>query len=260
LTTLDLAHEDFGAAGAPLVILHGLLGSSRNWTGIGRQLGGSFRVFALDLRNHGRSPWAATMTFDEMAGDIALLIERHELTPATVIGHSLGGKVAMRLALLQPELVRRLVVVDVAPAAYGHTFGPFVEAMQQVDLAAVRRLSDAERQLESTIGDVVVSNFLLQNLIKTESGFAWRVNLAALAANMPELLGFPLPEVGVAYPGPTLFIAGARSHYIGAEHRPVIERLFPKARHSVIAGAGHWVHAERPAEFLDELRRFLDGP
>jgi esterase len=151
LTALDLAHEDFGAAGAPLVILHGLLGSARNWTGIGRQLGESFRVFALDLRNRGRSPWAATMTFDTMAGDVALLIERHELTPTTVIGHSLGGKVAMRLALLRPELVRRLVVVDVAPAAHGHTFGPFVEAMQQVDLAAVRRRSDAERQLESTI-------------------------------------------------------------------------------------------------------------
>jgi esterase len=257
---LELAHDAYGEAGPPLVVLHGLLGAARNWTGIGRQLGESFRGFALDLRNHGRSPWAATMTFDEMAGDVALLIERQGLAPVTVIGHSLGGKVAMRLALLRPELVRRLVVVDVAPAAYSHTFGPFVEAMQQVDLAAVRRRSDAERQLESTIGDAVVRNFLLQNLIKTESGFAWRVNLAALAANMPELLGFPLPEVGVTYGGSTLFIAGARSHYIGAEHRPVIERLFPKARHSVIAGAGHWVHAERPAEFLDELRGFLDEP
>jgi pimeloyl-ACP methyl ester carboxylesterase len=214
-------------------------------------------VFALDLRNHGRSPWAETMSFDDMAGDVAAFVDCHELSPAAIIGHSLGGKVAMRLALMRPELVRRLVVVDVAPVAYTHTFAPFVEAMQEVDLAALERRADADLALERAIGDPAIRNFLLQNLIKTDAGFVWRVNLEALAANMPELLGFPAPGDDAAYQGPALFVAGGRSPYIRAEHRPLIARLFPAAEHAVIEGAGHWVHAERPAEFLAVARRFL---
>jgi esterase len=239
------------------VILHGLLGSARNWSSLARQLAETHRVFVLDLRNHGRSPWAPTMSFDDMAGDVAAFIERHELRPATIIGHSLGGKAAMRLALTRPDLVARLMVVDVAPVAYAHSFGPFVEAMAAVDLAAVQRRADAELQLEPRIGDPVVCSFLLQNLVKSEAGFVWRVNLAALAANMPELLGFPPPDGESAYLGPTWFIAGGRSRYIKDEHRPLIERLFPAALLVTIAGAGHWVHAERPTEFLAEVRRFL---
>jgi esterase len=258
LTDLDLAYDEFGAAGPPLLVLHGLLGSARNWTSVGKQLAATHRVVTADLRNHGRSPWAETMSFDEMAGDVAALIKRHDLGPTAVIGHSLGGKVAMHLALRHAELVERLVVVDVAPVAYAHTFGPFVEAMQEIDLAAVHRRVDADLQLEQTIADAVVRNFLLQNLTKTHAGFAWQVNLAALAANMPELLGFPKVQ-SVAYNGPTLFVAGGRSRYVKDEHRPLIARLFPNTEYAVIAGAGHWVHAERPIEFLAETRRFLDG-
>jgi esterase len=256
--TLELAHDAFGESGPPVVILHGLLGAARNWTSIAKELAASRRVFALDLRNHGRSPWAGTMSFDEMAGDVAALIERHGLGAVTLIGHSLGGKVAMRLALTRPELIERLVVVDVAPVAYAHSFGPFVEAMRQVDLSAVARRSDADLQLQSSIPDPMLRNFLLQNLVKTDAGFVWRVNLEALAANMDELLGFPTPAADAAYGGPTLFIAGGRSQYVQPEHWPLIERLFPKIEHVVIAGAGHWLHAERPAEFLAAVRRFLD--
>ncbi|HEX6113074.1 MAG TPA: alpha/beta fold hydrolase [Geminicoccaceae bacterium] len=257
MTTLDVAYDQFGATGPPVVVLHGLLGSARNWTGIAKHLAGTRRVFALDLRNHGRSPWADTMSFEEMAGDVAAFIERQELSAAAVIGHSLGGKVAMRLALTRAGLVERLVVVDVAPVAYAHAFGPFVEAMREVDLAAMRQRTDADLQLERRIPDAVVRNFLLQNLIRTDAGYAWRVNLEALAANMPELLGFPTPPDGAAYRGPTLFVAGGRSPYIKAEHRPLIERLFPHAEHEVIRGAGHWVQAERPTEFLACVQPFL---
>ena len=256
--TLELAHDGFGESGPPVVILHGLLGSARNWTSIAKELAASHRVFALDLRNHGRSPWAGTMSFDEMAGDVAAFMERHGLGAVTLIGHSLGGKVAMHLALTRPELVERLLVIDVAPVAYPHTFGPFIEAMRQVDLAAVKRRSDADLQLLEAVPDAVLRNFLLQNLVKTDAGFVWRVNLEALAANMDELLGFPTPAADAAYGGPTLFIAGSRSQYVQPEHRPLIERLFPKAETVVIAGAGHWLHAERPAEFLAAVRRFLD--
>ncbi len=255
--TLELAHDAFGEAGPPVVILHGLLGSARNWTSIAKELAASHRVFALDLRNHGRSPWAATMSFDQMAGDVAAFIERRGLGAATLIGHSLGGKVAMRLALTRPELVGRLLVVDVAPVAYPDSFGPFIEAMRQVDLSAVERRSDADLQLQGAVPDAVLRNFLLQNLVKTDAGFVWRVNLEALAANMDQLLGFPTPAADAAYGGPTLFIAGSRSHYVEACHRALIERLFPSAEQVVIAGAGHWPHAERPAEFLAHARRFL---
>jgi esterase len=254
---LELAYDGFGAAGSPVVILHGLLGSARNWTGIAKELARTHRVFALDLRNHGRSPWAETMSFDEMAGDVAAFIDAHGLSPARLIGHSLGGKVAMRLALTRPDPIERLVVVDVAPVAYRHSFAPFVEAMREVDLAAVQRRADADLQLEGAIGDPTIRSFLLQNLIKTDAGFAWRVNLDALAANMPELFGFPTPTQDAAYLGPTLFISGGRSPYIQAGYRPLIARLFPAAEHAVIEGAGHWMHAERPAEFLDHVRRFL---
>jgi pimeloyl-ACP methyl ester carboxylesterase len=256
-TVLALAHDTFGDAGPPVLILHGLLGSARNWTGIAKELAAGHRVFALDLRNHGRSPWAATMSFEEMAGDVAAFIGRNGLGAVGLIGHSLGGKVAMRLALTQPALIERLVVVDVAPVAYAHTFGPFIEAMRQVDLATVQRRSDAGLQLEAMIGDAVLRNFLLQNLVKTDAGFVWRVDLEALAGNMNELLGFPTPGADAAYGGPALFIAGSRSHYIQPQHRPLLERLFPNAEHVMIAGAGHWPHAERPAEFLAHVRRFL---
>jgi esterase len=254
---VELANDAFGEIGPPVVILHGLLGSARNWTSVARQLAPTHRVFALDLRNHGRSPWADTMSFEEMADDVSAFIERHDLGPAALIGHSLGGKVAMRLALTRGGLVERLLVVDVAPVAYAHSFGPFVAAMQQVDLAAVHQRADAEAQLERRIPEVGFRNFLLQNLIRTDGGYAWRVNLEALAANMPDLLGFPALPDGAVYRGPTLFVAGGRSSYIKPEHRPLIERLFPGAEHGVIEGAGHWVHAERPAEFLDRVRAFL---
>jgi pimeloyl-ACP methyl ester carboxylesterase len=255
--TLELAYDAFGEAGSAIVIVHGLLGAARNWTGMAKELAAGHRVFALDLRNHGRSPWAATMSFDEMTDDLAGFVGRQGLGAVALIGHSLGGKVAMRLALTRPELIERLVVVDVAPVAYAHTFGPFVEAMREVDLAAVQRRTDADSQLHGAVPDAVLRNFLLQNLVKTDAGFAWRVNLEALAANMDDILGFPPLTRDAAYPGPTLFIAGGRSHYVLPEHRPLLERLFPEAEYITIAGAGHWPHVERPAEFLALVQEFL---
>jgi esterase len=254
---LELAYDAYGEAGAPLVILHGLLGSARNWTAIAKQLGETHRVFTLDLRNHGRSPWAATASFDDMADDVAAFIGRHRLEPATVIGHSLGGKVAMRLALLRPELVERLVVVDVAPVAYEHSFANYIRALRRVDLAGLSRRADADGALQEAVPAPGIRSFLLQNLVQSDAGFGWRVNLAALEDNMAELMGFTAAPQQT-YPGPTLFLAGGRSDYVGAEHRPLIEELFPAARHAVIADAGHWVHAERPAEFVANLRAFLD--
>ena len=257
MTTLDLAYEEFGAAGrrgdparAP--------GLGAQLDSIGRQLGESLRVFALDLRNHGRSPWAPTMALDEMAADVAAFIERHELRAATVLGHSLGGKVAMRLALTRPELAARLVVVDVAPAAYEHGFAGYIEALRRVDPSALQRRADADG---GSRGDPRPRHPQLPFAEPgpSDGSLAWRVNLAALAANMATMMGFPI-EPAAAYRGPALFLSGGRSDYVRPEHRPLIEELFPQATFAVIEGAGHWVHAERPAEFLGELRRFLAEP
>jgi pimeloyl-ACP methyl ester carboxylesterase len=254
---LELAHDAYGAAGRPLVILHGLLGSARNWAAPAKQLGEHFRVYVLDLRNHGRSPWAASMRFDEMAADVAAFIQRHALRDAALIGHSLGGKVAMRLALTRPELIARLAVVDVAPVAYEHGFAAYVEAMQAVGLAGLGRRADADAALKAAIPEPGIRSFLLQNLVQGDHGLAWRVNLAALADGMDRLMGFPL-EPAAPYRGPTLFLAGGRSDYVRPEHRALIGRLFPSAELATIEGAGHWVHAERPAEFLGALRAFLE--
>lgn len=253
--SLELAHTEYGEAGPPVVILHGLLGSARNWASIAKRLAETHRVFALDLRNHGGSPWSEVMTFEAMADDVRAFIARRGLAPAAVVGHSMGGKVGMHLALTHPEQIERLVPVDIAPIRYEHSFEAYVDAMRGVDLDAAERRTDVERELATTIPDVGVRNFLLQNLARTEEGFAWRPNLDALAAQMDEILGFPQAES--RYEGPTLFIVGERSHYVRAEHRGEILRLFPQARITTIAQAGHWVHAEQPQAFLAHLETFL---
>ena len=254
--SMELAYQVVGE-GPPLVILHGLLGSARNFATIARQLAETHRVLCLDLRNHGESPWAATMAYEEMALDVARFLERHELADATVIGHSMGGKVAMRLALAHGDRVARLIAVDIAPVAYEHSFADYLEAMQRVDLTRTTRRAEVDAQLAEPIPDQGVRAFLLQNLVRTEAGFAWRVNLEALSANMSALMGFPIADQEPPYEGPALFVAGGRSPYVQAAHRPVIERLFPRAELVTIDDAGHWVHAERPAEFLEVVRRFL---
>ena len=256
MTVLELAADQLGEAGAPIVILHGLMGSARNWTSVAKQLAATHRVLMPDLRNHGRSPWADRMSFDEMAADVAAAIEARGLAPAVLVGHSLGGKVAMRLALTRPDLVACLVVVDVAPVLYGHSLRAYVDAMRAVDLSRVSRRPEVEALLAPTIHDPLMRAFLLQNLVRTPEGYAWRANLEGIAANLPELMGFP-PSAGLSYPGPTLFIAGSRSNYVREAHRPVIMELFPKAELVTIAGAGHQVHADRPDEFLARLRAFL---
>jgi pimeloyl-ACP methyl ester carboxylesterase len=257
--TVELAYQATGE-GPPVVILHGLLGSARNFATIARQLGETHRVFCLDLRNHGESPWAEGMGYGEMALDVAAFLERHDLPSAAVIGHSMGGKVAMRLALGHPQRVARLIAVDIAPVAYGHTFAGYLEAMAGLDLAATTRRADFDAAMAAAVPEPGVRAFLLQNLVRSGAGFAWRVNLAALRANLAAIMGAPDDGTAPPYQGPTLFLAGGRSPYVQAEHRPAIERLFPRVELVTIEAAGHWVHAERPAEFLAAVRRFLGPP
>ncbi|WP_224815874.1 alpha/beta fold hydrolase [Hasllibacter sp. MH4015] len=240
--------------GAPLIIVHGLFGSARNWGVIAKRLSDTRRVIAVDMRNHGSSPWAAPHSYDAMAEDLAEVIGAYGGV-AEVIGHSMGGKAAMVLALKFPNLVKRLVVADIAPVAYSHTQQGMIDAMRSVDLGAVATRGDADRLLAKVISEQGVRAFLLQSLdVKAR---AWRLNLDQLEADMAAILGFP--DVPGHFDGPVLVLSGAASEYVTREHRPEFKRLFPAARFAKIPGAGHWLHAEKPREFEAACRAFLDA-
>jgi pimeloyl-ACP methyl ester carboxylesterase len=247
---LRLAATEYGA-GPPVVILHGLFGWGRNWATIAQRLAARHRVVTLDLRNHGNSPWADTMRYAEMAADVRQTLGGE---PVAVIGHSMGGKAAM-VAALTGDWVERLVVVDIAPAAYP---APAAEmaAMQGLDLAAITRRAEADRLMAATLSDPTERAFLLQNLVFEDGRARWRLNLAAIEQGMADICGFPdLP--GARFGGPALFIAGAESGYLRAEYGPAIRKLFPAAEFASIADARHWVHAEQPEAFIKVVERFL---
>jgi len=255
---VDLACDERGA-GAPLVILHGLFGSKRNWASIAAKLATRRRVLTVDLRNHGASPWDAVHDYPALAADVAHLIRTRIGGPAAVLGHSMGGKAAMMLALAEPELVERLVVVDVAPAASAGTMNDVLGALEAVPLASFNDRSEVEAALAGSVPDRAIRAFLAQNVVRGPGGLRWAFNLEALVRHVDAILGFPAVPPGRTFMGPTLFVAGERSAYIGPEHREAIARLFPAATVEVIAGAGHWVHAEAPEPFLEVVGRFLDA-
>jgi pimeloyl-ACP methyl ester carboxylesterase len=250
--TLDLAVTTQGA-GLPVVVLHGLLGRARNWLSVARALEPSFAVHLVDLRNHGASPWSDEMGYRAMAGDVAALIERLAAGPVRLVGHSMGGKVAMALALIRPELVERLIVVDIAPVPYRHGYEPFIDAMQAVDLASLRRRADADLVLVPAVPDAGMRGFLLQNLSTVDGRLTWQPNLAVLRATMPEITGFPAELLDRRFEGRAWCLRGARSDYVDAAGEAALQRLFPSIRIASIPGAGHWPHAEQPAAFLGQL-------
>ncbi|EME71243.1 hydrolase or acyltransferase [Paramagnetospirillum caucaseum] len=242
--------------GVPLLILHGLLGSARNWGAVVKTLGERRRVLALDMPNHGASPWSEVMDYPFMAREVAAVIE-HLGGRAAVMGHSMGGKAAMTLALTRPELVERLVVVDIAPVSYNHTFAPFVKAMRAARLAEAASRGEVEAALARTVLDRGVRAFLMQNLEGGAGGYRWRPNLAVLNAHMQDIMEFPAFPDGTRYGGPALFVAGETSEYVRPAYQEAIIRLFPEARTVTVPGAGHWVHADNPAAFMAAIGDFL---
>jgi esterase len=256
MAAVALAAADYGS-GPPLLILHGLFGSSRNWSSLAQRLAAAHQVFALDARNHGASPWADSMSYADMTEDVRAFQAARGLGRAAVIGHSMGGKTAMLLALHYAAAVERLVVVDVAPVVYAPALAAYVRAMRAVDLTGVSRRAEVDAQLARVVTSPAERAFLLQNLV-LEGGHAhWRLNLPVLARFMPDISGFPEPAAGVSFAGPTLFVAGEHSNYVRPEHRPAIERLFPNSRTVRVPEAGHWLHAERPDAFLALVAPFL---
>lgn len=233
----------------PLLIAHGLFGSARNWGVVAKRLATDREVRTVDMRNHGESPWFGTNSYPDMAADLAGVVQDRQ----DILGHSMGGKAAMVLALTRPEVVRKLIVADISPVTYGHTQMPLIEAMRGLNLDRVETRGDADRQLQSTVKDEGVRAFLLQSL--DVKGRRWRLNLDVLAAEMAKIIGFP--EVEGQFDGPALFLAGAESDYVRREHRDLIRTLFPNAVFAKIPGAGHWLHAEKPREFEAAVRAFL---
>jgi esterase len=245
--------------GPAVALLHGLYGQAGNFGTVQRRLAAGRRVLALDLRNHGASARAATMTYPEMAADVLETLAAHDALPCALIGHSMGGKVAMRAALDRPEAVTRLLVADIAPVAYAHGHGhvAYVEAMQAIPLTPSLTRAEADAALAEVLPTPAMRAFLLQNLrFDGPGGPRWRIGLEEIAASLDELTGWP-PVAGATYDGPTLFLSGARSDYVLAEYRPAIAALFPRARFAELPWAGHWLHADDPEGFIGAAEAFL---
>jgi esterase len=253
---LDLAATELGS-GPPLLILHGLFGSGRNWAAIAKALAETHRVLLVDLRNHGASPWADAMSYPEMAADVLAFIRGKQLGSVALMGHSMGGKAAMLAALAEPARIARLVVVDVAPVPREPALLPYVQAMGAIDLTRVTRRTEVDPQLAAAVPSPAERAFLLQNLVIEDGKASWRINLPVLERDMPDIAGFPEDLPAASYPAPALFVAGAKSDYIRPQDEPAIRRLFPEAEIVRIPGAGHWVHAEAPEAFVAAVKPFL---
>lgn len=255
---LELATTVQGS-GPPVVVLHGLLGRARNWLTIARGLERHWTVHLVDLRNHGASPWSDEAGYAAMAADVAALIEQRVGGRTRLLGHSMGGKVAMTLALARPELVERLIVVDIAPVTYRQGYEDYIRAMQAVDLAAARKRADVDAALAAAVPEPGMRGFLLQNLESADGRFRWQPNLAALLRAMGEIGSFPNELAGRIYAGPSFALRGERSDYIDAAGEAALRRLFPAIEILTVPGAGHWPHAEQPAAFLRLLEPCLGG-
>lgn len=251
-----LHHKSFGE-GPTLVVLHGLFGMLDNWQTLARQLSTERHVLLLDLRNHGRSPHKPEMDYHLMAEDVAETLESLGIDRCDLMGHSMGGKVAMQTALTYPELVRRLIVVDMTPRQYRPGHNDIFAALQSLDPANLPDRKAATEQLGAHISSPSVRLFLLKNLARDKAGgFRWRMNLPVIADNYPKLIA-PVGKRGDEYGGPTLFVRGSKSGYVQDDDIPLIRVRFPAAQLITINDAGHWVHAEQPAKMLRAVEDFL---
>lgn len=261
----EILNHRITGEGAPLILLHGLFGAQENLGAIARQFHTQWQVHALDLRNHGSSFHADTMDYPSMAGDVLEYMDKQGLDKACLLGHSMGGKVAMQVALQAPERVEKLIVADISPVTYKAHHDAILEGMMQVDLASVRSRRDADKQLAEFVEAPGVRQFLLMNLeripneAQSKDGpvYRWRLNLKAIDDCYANLAAAPVADA--PYKGPVLFLKGADSAYIQEKHKEDISRLFPEAQIQVIEGTGHWLHAEKTDTFVALCQQFLTG-
>jgi pimeloyl-ACP methyl ester carboxylesterase len=255
-----------GEEGSWVVFCHGLFGQGKNWTQIAKVIARDHRVLLLDMPEHGRSPWSEDFDYVDAADRVAAAVaETTECEAVALVGHSMGGKIAMVLALRHPGLVERLCVVDVAPVAYesAHEFDRYVAAMRDLDLGSVHSRADADAAMADAVPNPTVRGFLLQNLRRSPDppGWAWQPNLGVIGDRLHVITGWPADRLaGLApYDGPVLWMRGERSDYVDAEATHEMAAHFPRVRRVTIKGSGHWVHSEQPDAFVSVLRHFLDG-
>lgn len=257
---MTLHTTTLGESGPLVAFCHGLFGQGRNWTAIAKELAADHRVLLVDMPHHGRSPWRDRFDYVDVADEVAELFSADD--PVALVGHSMGGKAAMVLALRHPDLVERLCVVDVAPVAYEsrREFAGYIKAMRELDLDALERRSDADEALVEAVPSRTVRGFLLQNLRRDGEEWSWQPNLEVLGRDLQVLGGWPEEALAdlAPYDGRTLWIAGETSAYVQDGFAPAMERWFPRVRKVTVKGAGHWVHSEQPGVFTEVLRRFLD--
>ncbi len=254
---MQLYSNQYGEGGEPLIILHGLLGASGNWHTLSRTVFSKhFRVFAVDQRNHGRSPHADRFDYGVMAAYVKDFMDQHGLERAHLLGHSMGGKTAMHAALRYPERVHRLVVADMAPKAYPPHHEYIFEALRSLDLSRCERREEIDAALSEDIPSRGVRQFLMKNLsYEGETGYSWQMNLEGIYAGYDEINA--AVEADHSFGGPALFVRGERSDYVTEEDLPAIRELFPQAELATVEGAGHWLHADKPQAFAETVMTFL---
>ncbi|XP_029029499.1 protein ABHD11 [Betta splendens] len=264
---VNLTYDVFDGKGesTPLVFLHGLFGSKSNFHSIAKSLvqRTGRKVLTVDARNHGNSPHSSVLTYEAMSSDLKHLLAKLHIEKCILIGHSMGGKTAMTTALMQPGLVESLVVVDISPSqtTTRTNFHSYIQAMQEMKISSdiprstARRM--AEDQLRRLVKEHSVRQFLLTNLVEQNGHYAWRVNLEAISAHLDDIMSFP--NFTSTYDGPTLFLGGASSAYISSDDYPEIQRLFPNADIQYIPDASHWIHADKPLDFISTIISFLQS-
>ncbi len=251
--------------GEPLVIAHGLYGMSDNWMSIAKTLSENFEVIVPDLRNHGQSPWADSHTYSDLAGDLLELLNDLSIEKANFLGHSMGGKVVMKLALENPGNIKKLIVADVSPRNYidfeeksGFNHSDVLKLLQNIDLRNIKLRTEAENVLSYKVSDKRIRQFLMKNISREKNGtFAFKLNAVALFNNLNEIAGEINLANGKIFNGDVLFIKGDKSNYIRESDRSQILELFPSARFVTVKNAGHWLHAEQPEVFAGVVRNFL---
>jgi len=253
---MKLFYREVGE-GQPIVILHGVFGSADNWLTQARMLSSKYRVFTLDLRNHGQSPHSDDFDYRFMVSDLKEFIDDHQLAEPVIIGHSMGGKVAMNFALAHPDLLTKLIVVDIAPKPYDLEHYVILDGLKAIPIDSITSRGEADAALAPFVPEPDVRQFLLKNLQrKPEGGFSWKINLPVIDKNMPKV-GYDLQYGGV-FEKPTIFIRGARSRYIQEDDMRRIRQVFPQATLETL-DTGHWVQAEKPKEFVELVERWLSG-
>lgn len=252
---MKLFYREYGDSGKPLIILHGLFGSSDNWLTQAKMLSPEYHVYLVDQRNHGLSPKSDEHNYNVLAEDIRAFIEEHKITSPILIGHSMGGKAVMKFAINYPELVEKVIIVDIAPKAYPIQHDRILEGLKSIPVQSITSRNEADETLSEYVSEPEVRMFLLKNLQRSDTGFVWKINLRALEKQI-DVISNGIDE-SKACNVPTLFIRGAKSDYITDQDIPILKKLFPN--HSLITiDSGHWIQAEKPQEFVNAVQTFLN--